>query len=531
MIIRMVQKMKRHPNKRRALSPTEKLQICFSDPVYFIETFVWAIDKTGHKCRFHLNPEQKMLLDGLKHNKYNIISKSRQLGISYVMCAYSLWLAITKPESTCFLIAHTEKATREVFHKLKQLYSDLPDCIRPAALANNRAELALTNGSRISCYTMSNSEIGRGSTIDFVHLSEVAFMKADALEKNLLAIEQALAPEARIVLESTSNGVNKFSEIYTKAEQKDSLYHNYFFPWYQDKIMFKIEVNQFTKAYNNISDHPLCEKDFDDDEKELYTMGADLNQLSWRRMKIKNIGLEKFRQEFPSTFQESIIVTGNSVFNTEHVIKAYNSAKANIVECAFNCPKDLIIYRNYMNIWETPQSSEKYYMGIDAGEGIGQDYHVITILDKDLKECFQLRSNKIAPYEVAKCAYKLAILYNNALIVVEKASGGNVILDKLVHEYMYKNLYKHKEFDAKGKMVKKVGWVTSAKSKPILIGDFVELFDNNDIGICSLELLNEMKTYQYEDNGAMNGKNGFHDDTIISIALAYQGIKSNVMYY
>ena len=35
----------RHPNKRRALSPGEKLQICFSDPVYFIETFVWAIDK------------------------------------------------------------------------------------------------------------------------------------------------------------------------------------------------------------------------------------------------------------------------------------------------------------------------------------------------------------------------------------------------------------------------------------------------------------------------------------------------------
>ena len=76
--------------------------------------------------------------------------------------------------------------------------------------------------------------------------------------------------------------IHKFSEIYTKAEQKDSLYHNYFFPWYEDKIMFKIEVNQFTKAYNNMSDHQLCEADFDDDEKELYKMGADLNQLSWR---------------------------------------------------------------------------------------------------------------------------------------------------------------------------------------------------------------------------------------------------------
>jgi len=516
---------------RDRLNPQQKLIACINNPVLFIQTFMYALNKSGNKVHFVLNPEQLILLNGLKNNKYNIVSKSRQLGISYVMCAYSLWLAITKPESTCFLIAHTEKATREVFHKLKQLYNDLPDCIKPEYVANNRAELALANGSRISCYTMSNSEIGRGSTIDFVHFSEVAFMKPDALEKNLLAIEQALAPQARIVLESTSNGINKFSEIYNKAEQKDSLYHNYFFPWYKDKVMFKLEVNQFTKAYNNISDHPLCEKDLDDDERELCKLGADLSQLSWRRMKIKNIGLEKFRQEFPSSFQESIIVTGNSVFNTEHVIKAYNNVKANVKECAFNCPKDLIVYRNYMKIWESPQKGDKYYMGIDCGEGVGQDYHVITILNQDLKECFQLRSNKIAPYEVAKCAYMLGKIYNNALIVVEKASGGNVVLDKLVHEYTYRNLYKHKEFDQKGKMIKKVGRVTSAKSKPLLIGDFVELFDNNDVYICSLDLLNEMKTYQYEDNGAMNGKTGFHDDTVISICLAYQGIKSNVMYY
>ena len=80
-------------------------------------------------------------------------------------------------------------------------------------------------------------------------------------------------------------------------------------------------------------------------------------------------------------------------------------------------------------------------MGIDCGEGVGQDYHVITILNQDLKECFQLRSNKIAPYEVAKCAYMLGKIYNNALIVVEKASGGNVVLDKLVHVWIFQQTF------------------------------------------------------------------------------------------
>ena len=34
----------------------------------------------------------------------------------------------------------------------------------------------------------------------------------------------------------------------------------------------------------------------------------------WRRMKIANIGIEKFRQEYPSNAMESFIVLGNNFF-------------------------------------------------------------------------------------------------------------------------------------------------------------------------------------------------------------------------
>ena len=113
--------------------------------------------------------------------------------------------------------------------------------------------------------------------------------------------------------------------------------------------------------------------------------------------------------------------------------------------------------------------------------------------------------------------------------MVEKASTGGVILDRLRNTFHYKNLYKHKDYDNKGKIVKKIGWVTSSKTKPILINDLVEWFENNDIFVRSTATLSEMKTYMF-DGSSTNAERGKHDDTIISLALAVQGIKSGVNY-
>ena len=79
-------------------------------------------------------------------------------------------------------------------------------------------------------------------------------------------------------------------------------------------------------------------------------------------------------------------------------------------------------------------------------------------------------------------------------------------------------------------MIKKIGFSTNPKTKPILINDFVELFDNDDICIKSLALLNEIKTYEYAD-GKMNAVTGRHDDTVIATALAVQGVRSGVRYH
>ena len=70
----------------------DKLKIILKNPALWIETFVTIVDKNGKKVPFKLNPQQEQLINGL--DKQNIVLKSRQLGITSVSCALSLFFAI-----------------------------------------------------------------------------------------------------------------------------------------------------------------------------------------------------------------------------------------------------------------------------------------------------------------------------------------------------------------------------------------------------------------------------------------------------
>jgi hypothetical protein len=92
-------------------------------------------------------------------------------------------------------------------------------------------------------------------------------------------------------------------------------------------------------------------------------------------------------------------------------------------------------------------------------------------------------------------------------------------------------MHKHKEYDSRGRAKKKVGWVTNGKTKSMMIADFVELWETNQIYIHSKDLLGEMKLFIAKDNGKIEaqGKTN-HDDRVMAFAMALQGIKSNVWY-
>ncbi|WP_026893783.1 terminase large subunit domain-containing protein [Clostridiisalibacter paucivorans] len=511
------------------MTNADKLKKVLSNSKLWIVNFLRIANKEGKVVPFKLNELQDEFLGGM--DKYNIILKSRQLGFSVLMTAYSLWIATTQANSTCLLMSYSIDSATGIFEKLKQMYWTIPKVLRPTLVNNNKKELKFTNGSRIIVCTCGNKDVARGLTIKFAHLSEVGFMK-DTINKQLLAIEQALVPQGKIVLESTANGLNYFSELWNKASNGENMYIPYFANWYENKTMFKqdyINAVKMWKARHN--GKILTKAELDAEELDLLDKGATMEQLMWRRLKIANSSLEQFKQEFPATPVEAFISTGNNVFNSKKIIERIRYIPKHLNR---NQLKDLSntlkqYYNSSFFIWEKPKKDNKYYIGVDSGEGLKQDYSVCEVFNSDGVQCAEFRSNKIPPHKFAEVVYNIGKYYNNGYLVVEKASAGHTVVSKLRYDYKYKNMHKYKSYDARGRAKKKIGFSTDSKSRPLMINGFREKFEEGQVLINSKYLLKEMNVFVSID-GKNQAQKNFHDDTVMATAMALIGMDAGIYY-
>ena len=152
------------------------------------------------------------------------------------------------------------------------------------------------------------------------------------------------------------------------------------------------------------------------------------------------------------------------------------------------------------------------------------------VLSGSGEDVCEFRSNRIQPYQFAEVVNALGRYYNKGLLVVEKASGGHAVIQRLRYDYKYLNMLKYKSYDQFNRAVWQVGFDTNKKSKSIAVNDCIELFDKGLILINSVDLLDEMKTFQVDDNGGFNAVRGCHDDLVAGLWLAVQGFKSPFYY-
>lgn len=515
----------------------QKLEWLWKDEntIDWIQTFIQIADKTGKVVPFILTDEQRELVESFQRE--NIILKSRQLGISSVVVALSIRACIVKDNTTCLLVSHSQDSTSTVFDKLKQMFNSLPSWIKPDLVTNNRQELKFVNGSKITCVTAGTKEIGRGDTFNgIIHLSEFAFYKN--AEKQLKALSQALSDSGKLIIESTADGYNKFSEIYYQAKNKQNSYKAYFFNWINGGRLFeglyKLAVDKYKAVHGTILDY----EDLDDDEKELYDKyNATIPQLIWRREKVATDGIDAFHVEYPSSDDEAFLVTGSQIFDSKRVnlcIKALILNKTTFI------PKDNIVglpnilrshYPKSLKIFSTPKIGERYSIGCDVSEGLGKDYSTAVVLNKDGKQVAEFRNNKLKPYQMADIYNALGRYYNNAKLTVEKASGGYAVIERLKGTMRYANMTKYVTYDERNKAIWKVGFDTNSKTKTLVINDLREWFEKGMILIQSKDLLEEMKVYIANENGSMGAINGSNDDLVMACALAIVGLKSLNIWY
>ena len=266
--------------------------------------------KSGSIAPFSLNKAQLYIHQKVEeqralHNRVRaIIVKGRQQGCSTYIEGRFYWRVTHRFGARAFILTHDNEATNNLFEMAKRYHEHCPAVVRPTVAASNSKELifnGLDSGYKIG--TAGNKAVGRSSTIQLLHGSEVGYWpNASEHAKGIL---QAVPNDSdtEIFIESTANGIgNYFHEQWQLAEAGLSDFIPIFIPWYwQDE--YKRDIPPDFSLTN--------------DEMQLADLyHLDYSQLMWRRLKITELsvggldGEKAFMQEYPCTPTEAFQTSG-----------------------------------------------------------------------------------------------------------------------------------------------------------------------------------------------------------------------------
>lgn len=278
--------------------------------------------KSGETKAFELNKAQQFIHACIERQKTEtgkvrvIVLKGRQQGVSTYAEGRLYWKTTHRSGVRAFILTHEADSTSALFEMVERYHELAPDFVKPMTGASNAKELIfskLDSGYKVG--TAGNKSVGRGTTIQYFHGSEVAYWPNAA--EHAKGILQAVPDEddTEIILESTANGIgNYFYQQWQRAEAGDGPFQAIFVPWFWQP--------EYRKSGLGVTRSP-------EEEKIVELFGLDNEQLAFRRSKIAELsadggdGLFAFRQEYPMTAQEAFQVSGgDSLIRPETVMQA-----------------------------------------------------------------------------------------------------------------------------------------------------------------------------------------------------------------
>ena len=453
-------------NKKRQIQEIVK---CGKDPIYFFNRYVKIQHPTRGTLSFNTYPFQDECVNQFNEHRFNIVLKSRQLGLSTLSAAYAVWLAIFYKDKNILVIATKLSVAMNFIKKVKVALKGLPKwMILPEITANNRQSLEFSNGSTIKAIPTSD-DAGRSEALSLLIVDEAAFVRN--FGELWMGLYSTLSTGGRAIVLSTPNGVGgKYYELYMKA------------------ISGENEFNAIRLLWDS---HP--------DRGE-----------EWLENETKNMSPKQIAQELMCDFAAS-----GDTFLT--------AADLDYVRLSLKDPLERWGPRNDVWVWKYALSERKYIISADVSRGDSADYSTFHVIDTEGSEVVAEYRGKIPPDQFAILLSEAGLRYNKAIVCPENNTYGYAVIMKLV-ELKYPNLYYKNEKDRYSAMysgknsVHKIGFTTSAKSRGQIITKLEEVIRNKHIKVYSSRLYEELKTFIWKGSKAQAMKNK-NDDLVIALAI------------
>lgn len=514
-------------------------------PYLLIEVAFYIVDKKRETVPFFFNEVQKDFINKLETlgtNKPFFILKGRQQGFTSVITAIQLSYAIVRKNFSGFTMADRSDNTMAIFNdKARVVYDRLPDELKPSEKFNSRNELffdKLNSSWRIATAT---DQVGRSRTLNFVHFSEVAFYECSLADLQA-GIGEAITSGAIQVYETTANGFNEAKDLWDSGSC-----HNLFYEWWRSP-----EYRSDEYQYLETSDPWLIER-----KKVLEERGCDKDQITWYCKKYASyLDKNTIKQEYPITPTEAFISSGGCVFDLEAInnqlarvsglqplkkgrfvyrksATPIKNASGDIVDVEWKI--DDIKFEEsrdgYISIHEEPRVKRDertkaviakcpYVIGGDTA-GKGADYFAAKVIDNiNGRTVATLHKQRMDEDVYAEQLCCLGKYYNDALIGVETNYSRHPI--RTLQRFGYTNMFRRQRVDKVTDTVEDVfGFETTVRTKPIIVGELVELMREDPTIEVDVETLKEMTTFVKKDNGKQEAIDGSHDDLVMSKAIAH----------
>jgi len=457
---------------------------------YYCRNYV-LIELPGRDEKLIPYRKQTELIDLIESQHYVLVLKSRQIGISTIIQAYSSWLTIFFDNVVIGIISKDGKEATDFARAVRGIIEKLPDWMKPLKGILGRGfakrteqSFILTNGSKVFASPVNPNapeKTLRGKAITFLVIDEAAFVHyvdtawtsmVPALSTNQMQARKANIPFGTIVL-STPNktiGVGQwYFERYLKSISGDDIFKPFVIHW---KMIPELA-----------------------EDTEWYSM----------QCRLFDYDKKKIAQELELKF----LPAEGSFFEADTVEKMQDSSMVPL--------QKIKLYNG--EIWQFSPSipGTTYIIGVDTAPEHGTDKSAITVWDYTTLEQVWEYQGKCKVLDFVNVVKVAATTYKNSVIVVESNSYGNQVVEHLNASEYSTQLYKEK----RGKNTLVPGLSTNSKTRPLMIDALYSYMTQYPESVKSERLALELTGLVSKSSGKVEADTGCTDDIALSAALCF----------
>ena len=462
------------PNIKQIIQ--QQYMMCAKDPVFFMRNYCYIQHPKRGKIKFNLFKFQEESLSELRDNRYNVILKSRQLGISTLAAGFALWSMLFAEDFNVLVIATTQEVAKNLVTKVRVMHENLPSWLKGTVEADNKLSLKFKNGSQIKAVSSATTG-ARSEALSLLIVDEAAFIRN--IEEIWIASQATLSTGGGAIVLSTPNGVgNWFHQTWADAESGINGFHTIKLHW---------------------TVHP--ERD-----------------QTWRDEQTQLLGERGAAQECDCDFVSS----GHTVVDGQLLVEYETNCCEPIERRGFD--------GNYW-VWEYPDYSKDYTVVADVARGDGADFSTFQIFDVESVRQVAEYKGKLAPNDFGNMLVTVATEWNNALLAIENANIGWAAIQPAL-DRGYQNLHYtyrddgytdasvqlRKGYDMKDKSQMVPGVSTTSRTRPLMISALEMYMREKTPVIRSKRLIQELLVFVWL-NGKAQAQNGYNDDLVMSFAI------------